>query len=203
MAANANDAGGNPGDGSPAKTPQAITFTSTPPHPGPVGGTYTPTAAGGASGNPVVFSIDASSTSGACSLSSGVVHFNAAGSCKIDADQAGNTQYAPAPTATQSITVGSPGPGITSANNATATEGASFTFHVTTAGSPAPKLKGKGKLPKGIKFHKGIGSATISGIANPKNNKTVGTYHIIITATFGKGKTKQLVTQAFTLHVIA
>ena len=41
---------------------QSITFTSTPPSPALVGGTYPVTASGGASGNPVTFSIDSSAT---------------------------------------------------------------------------------------------------------------------------------------------
>jgi len=198
---NSNDGGENPGDGS-AQSPQAITFTSTPPSPAAVGGTYTPTATGGASGNPVVFSVDPSSISGACALSAGVVHFTGAGTCRIDANQAGNSQYSAAPTVNQSVTIGPSGPSITSANHATATEGELFTFHVTTSGSPSPKIKGKGKLPKGVKFVKGTGSATITGTPDAKNNKSVGVYHITITATFGKGKTKQVVTQAFALQVV-
>ncbi len=81
------------------KGAQAITFTSTAPTNAVVGGpTYTPTATGGASGNPVVLSIDASATSVcAISITSGVVSFTAAGSCVIDANQAGNADFGPAP----------------------------------------------------------------------------------------------------------
>jgi len=67
---------------------------------------------------------------------------------------------------------------------------------VATSGSPSPKITETGKLPKGVKFHKGTGRASISG----KATKT-GTYHITIKATFGKGKTQDEVTQAFTLTV--
>jgi hypothetical protein len=80
--------------------------------------------------------------------------------------------------------------------------GSSVPFPITTSGSPAPKIKEKGKLPKGVKFHKGTGSATIKGTpTSTKHRSTVGTYHLTLTATFGKGKTKQVVTQAFTLTV--
>ena len=76
---------------------QAITFTSTPPALATVGGaTYTPTATGGASGNPVTFTIAAASAS-VCSISSGVVSFTGAGTCTVDANQTGNTNYAPPP----------------------------------------------------------------------------------------------------------
>jgi len=186
------------------KTGQTITFTTNPPSPAVVGGTYTPAATGGASGNPVVFSIDASSTAGACSLSGAVVHLTGAGTCKLDANQAGNASYNAATQVSQSFTIGTAGPGFTSANSTSATEGTSFSFRVTTSGTPTPKIKGKGKLPKGVKFHKGIGTATMSGTPTATKHKSpVGTYHLTITATFGKGKTKHVVTQAFTLTVIA
>ena len=53
----------------------------------------------------VTFTIDASSTTGTCSIASGVVSFSAAGTCIIDANQSGNSDYAPAPQLQQVITV--------------------------------------------------------------------------------------------------
>jgi predicted lipoprotein with Yx(FWY)xxD motif len=92
--------------------------------------------------------------------------------------------------------------GITSSASTTATIGSSFSFPVTTTGTPTPMIKGKGKLPKGVKFHKGTGTATISGTPTSTKHRTAaGTFHLIITATFGKGKTKQVVMQNFTLTV--
>jgi hypothetical protein len=95
------------------KAAQTITFTSTNPTAVAVGGPpaalggpgYTPTATA-TSGLPVAITLDATSTG--CTLSSGLVSFTAAGTCVIDADQAGNGTYAPAPQVQQSITV-SPG----------------------------------------------------------------------------------------------
>ncbi len=88
-----------------SKINQVITFTSIAPADAVVGGpTYTPTATGGASGNPVIFSLDDTSTG--CSLSAGIVSFTAAGTCKINADQVGNTHYNPAPQVQQSFPVG-------------------------------------------------------------------------------------------------
>ncbi|MGA3220763.1 MAG: hypothetical protein ABSE77_17075, partial [Acidimicrobiales bacterium] len=83
---------------------QTITFSSANPSPVTVGATYTPTATEGASGNAVTFSIDAASTAGACSYASPEVTFNAAGTCIVDANEAGNGTYAQAE-AQQSITV--------------------------------------------------------------------------------------------------
>jgi hypothetical protein len=63
---------------------------------------------GGASGNPVTFSVDPGSTAG-CTVDpiSGVVQLTGpAGICDIDANQAGNSSYSAAPTANQPATVG-------------------------------------------------------------------------------------------------
>lgn len=100
--------------------PQIITFTNTPPASPTVGATYTVTATGGGSGNPVLFSVDPSSTSG-CTVNSstGLVTLSApAGSCVIDANQAGSSNYASAAQVKQSVTslvpAGSPTATITS-----------------------------------------------------------------------------------------
>jgi hypothetical protein len=87
----------------PALTAQAISFTSQPSSPA-VGSTYTVTAAGGGSGNPVTFTIDPASTS-ACTVSGATVTFNQAGTCVIDANQAGNAHYQAAPQRQQDIAV--------------------------------------------------------------------------------------------------
>lgn len=88
-----------------AKAAQAITFTSTAPADAVVGaGGYQPTATGGASGNPVVFTVNAT-TSANCALSGGSVTYLKAGTCTIDADQAGDADHAAAPTVQQSFAI--------------------------------------------------------------------------------------------------
>ena len=82
------------------KTNQTISFTSNAPSPAIYGGTYTPTATA-TSGLSVAFG-----ASGACSYNSGVVTFTNVGSCIVTADQAGNTQFNPAPQKTQQFTIG-------------------------------------------------------------------------------------------------
>ena len=84
---------------------QTIAFTSTPAGPYYSGGTYAVSATGGASGNPVTFSIDAASTPGACAVSGSTVTFTGPGTCIVDADQAGNASYSAAPQVQQTITV--------------------------------------------------------------------------------------------------
>ena len=96
-----------------AAAPQTITFTSTPPAHPVFGGSYRVTATGGGSGNPVVFSVDSSSTQGACSVSDSTVSFTGVGSCVIDANQAGNSEYSAAPQVHQSLSIAPAPPGPT------------------------------------------------------------------------------------------
>ena len=89
------------------RTSQTINFTSTAPSNATVGGpTYTPTATA-TSGLAVTLTIDASASS-VCSISGGVVSFNAVGTCVINANQAGNANYKPATQAQQSFAVNLP-----------------------------------------------------------------------------------------------
>ena len=131
--------GGNsnylPGSASAALTitpaAQTITFTSNPPVPATVGGTYVPTATGGGSGNPVAFS-----ASGACSFSAPTVSFIAVGLCQVAANQAGNANYADATPVTQSFNVtAAGGPAATgtttTSNNNPSIPGQSVTFTAT------------------------------------------------------------------------
>ncbi len=88
--------------------PQTITFTAPT---SPVTYGVSPTtlvATGGASGNPVTFSLDATSTPGAGSLSgtnNNTLTVTGVGTIVIDANQAGNGAYAAAPQVQHSITV--------------------------------------------------------------------------------------------------
>jgi hypothetical protein len=85
--------------------PQSITFNSQVPTNAIAGGpNYTVAATGGASGNPVVLSIDGSASS-VCSISGSTVTFDQQGTCVIDANQAGNFDYTAAPQVQQSFSV--------------------------------------------------------------------------------------------------
>jgi hypothetical protein len=88
------------GDVTITKAAQTIQFTSTPPNPAYVGGSYLVAATGGGSGNPVVFS---SLTPGVCGVSGSTVALNAVGTCTVAADQAGNDIYLAASQVRQSF----------------------------------------------------------------------------------------------------
>ena len=91
------------------KGTQSISFTSTAPTSAVVGGpTYEVTATGGASGKPVILSI-ATASAVVCSLSGSTVSFNGAGTCTIDANQAGDADWNAAPPKQQSFEVAAHG----------------------------------------------------------------------------------------------
>jgi hypothetical protein len=81
---------------------QAINFTSTAPSNAKVNGSYTVSATGGASGNAVVFS---SADPSVCTVSGSSVSFVAAGTCTINANQAGTSDYLAATQVQQSFGV--------------------------------------------------------------------------------------------------
>ncbi|HUD40443.1 MAG TPA: putative Ig domain-containing protein [Dokdonella sp.] len=83
---------------------QTISFTSTPPSGAFVGAaTYTVTATA-SSGLPVAFSIDASAAA-VCTISGAAVSFIGAGTCVVNANQAGDANWSPAPQVQQSFGV--------------------------------------------------------------------------------------------------
>ena len=95
------------------KAAQLISFPAQPQGSAP--GSATLSAKGGGSGNPVVFSVDPSSTPldptskiGVCNVSGTngtTISYTAAGTCVIDANQAGNDKYQAAPQVQQTIKV--------------------------------------------------------------------------------------------------
>lgn len=127
--------GGSTGGGVQQST-QTITFTQPA---SPV--TYTPTlsitlsATGGGSGNPVVFSIDSSSTSKG-TVTGNTVTGITAGKLVIDANQAGNTSYYAADQVQQTVVVNPATPTVSVWPTATAiTAGAALSTSTLSGGS--------------------------------------------------------------------
>ncbi|MCE7951009.1 MAG: Ig-like domain repeat protein [Xanthomonadales bacterium PRO7] len=128
-----------------AKADQTISFASTPPNPAFVNGGYTVSATA-SSGLAVTFSAGAPAV---CTVSGSTVTFVGAGTCIVNADQAGNANYNAAPQAQQTFTVSrndqtitftSPAPatakngGATYTVSATASSGLTVTFSSATPG---------------------------------------------------------------------
>ena len=128
---------------------QTISFTSTAPSNATVGGpTYTVTATA-TSGLPVTFTIDAAAST-VCTIAGATVSFIGIGTCVINANQAGDGTFNPAPQVQQSFAVGtgsqtisftSTAPsnatvgGPTYTVTATATSGLPVTFTIDAAAS--------------------------------------------------------------------
>ncbi len=122
-----------------APTPQSITFTA--PSSGTVGGTATLSATGGGSGNPVVFSVDSSSGAGVCAVSGtngATLTYTAAGSCVIDANQAGSASYGAAPQVQRTIAVGEAAQSISFTAPSSGTVGGTATLSAKGGGSGNP-----------------------------------------------------------------
>lgn len=119
-----------------APAPQTITVTSpTPPTHPVVGGTYVMSATGGASGNPVTFVLDGSSTPSACRLVGSTVTFTGVGRCLIDASQAGSSSFSPATATALSITI--PAGHFAFVSNEAGLRSSSVTIRVTCQGATA------------------------------------------------------------------
>jgi hypothetical protein len=95
----------------------------------------------------------------------------------------------------------SPSPTITSTNTATVTAGTPFSFTITSTGVPTPLVTQlSGRLPVGLAFHSGLGTATITGTAlttdrnrtyvvavQAKNaRRSVARQHLLLTVTGGR-----------------
>lgn len=163
------------GGGSPSPSVQSITFTSTPPSGAVIGGTYVVSAVA-TSGLAVTFGAHPSST-GVCSVSGSTVSFVGSGLCTIDANQAGNANYQPAPQVQQSIAVGltsqtiaftsAPPPGATVGGStytvtATASSGLTVTFTIYSASAGVCTISGSTVSP--------VGSGTCTIDANQSGN---------------------------------
>ncbi|PYO48471.1 MAG: hypothetical protein DMD72_07210 [Gemmatimonadetes bacterium] len=176
--------------------PQAITFTSTPPNPPVVGGAYTVTATGGASGNPVIFS---SLTPGTCGISGAMVSFTAAGGCTIAANQAGNSPYLPANQVTQSLVIDTR-PVANAGSAQTGYEGSAVTFNA--AGSS--DADGDALISYNWNFGDGtsqsVSTATVQHVYNDNSSTP---YVVTLTVTDARGATSSPVTTSAAIANVA
>jgi hypothetical protein len=117
---------------------QVVLFTSIPPIPPIKGGTYSVTATGGASGNPVIF---ASATPSTCSVSGATVTFLNIGTCTITANQAGSGGFLPAGQVVQTMAVYTTQTiSFTSTPPSAALPGTSYKVSATGGGSKNPVI---------------------------------------------------------------
>ncbi len=99
--------------------------------------------------------------------------------------------------ATRTLQVGTV-PAFTSKSKAAFVVGRSRTFRVSASGTPSARITlAKGKLPAGLKFHAGNGSATISGKAKAS---AVGTRSVTLRATNLRATAQQVLRIVVTRH---
>ncbi|WP_345293493.1 autotransporter domain-containing protein [Luteimonas vadosa] len=127
------------------RAPQSITnFASNPAAPVfATGGTFSVSATPGASSSPVLFG---STTPGVCTVSGTTVTMQAAGSCMLTADQAGDANYEAAPQVQLTVQIGRSAQAITNfaANPASPTyvPGGTFAVSATPGASSSPVVFG-------------------------------------------------------------
>jgi hypothetical protein len=139
---------------------QTITFTSAPPGGATVGGPTYSVSASASSGLAVTFTIAAGSA-GVCSISGSTVSFSGAGTCTVNANQAGNGAYQAAPQAQQSFTVTNPAPSKSVQ---------SITFTSTApggavVGGPTYTVKATASSGLAVAFSLAAGSAGVCSLA--------------------------------------
>ncbi len=159
-----------------AQATQTITFTALASR--NLGSAPFTVSATASSGLAVGFS---SLTPSVCSVSGSTVTLVAAGTCTLQASQAGNANIAAAPSVQQSLTVGLAGvaPGFINATPITGTVNAAYSYQVSASGTPAPGFSvGTNPLPPGVTLNNASG--LISGTPAAK-----GTFAGTLTASNG------------------
>ncbi|MGA9527974.1 MAG: Ig-like domain repeat protein [Terriglobales bacterium] len=149
---------------------QTITFTSNAPSSAVYNSSFSVAATGGASGNPVVFT-----SSGSCSNSGATYTMTSGtGSCSVIANQAGNSQYASAPTVTQSVSATQLAQAITFTTNApsSAVYNSSFTVAASggASGNPVTFSSSGSCSNSGATYTMTSGAGSCSVIANQTGN---------------------------------
>ena len=154
---------------------------------GTVGGQATLTATGGPSGNPVTFTVDPSSTAGACAVSGtdgATVTYTGTGTCVIDANQAAGNGYAAAPQVQQSITVSPAAQApsfIADSPPLETAPGQPYGYTFAATGTPPPTYA----LAPGAPAWLTISPATGQLTGTPPAGTTTFTYTVTATSTAG------------------
>jgi hypothetical protein len=168
-----------PGTVTVGQAPQAISLTA--PATGVVGKTATLAATGGASGNPVTLTVDPASGTGVCTVTGDTLSYTAAGSCVIDANQAGTANYTPAPQVTATITVNQAPAFVLASPPLTAVAGQLYDYTFTASGIPAPSYALTGGAPSWLAINPATGEVT----GTPPSGTTTFTYTVTATSTAG------------------
>jgi uncharacterized repeat protein (TIGR01451 family) len=141
-----------------------------------VGGGYSPSAKA-SSGLPVTFTLDGTSTG--CSLSGGVVSFTGVGTCVVNANQAGDATYAPAPQEQRSSVVNDAPSFVQASPPLTASKGTPYGYTFQASGTPAPTYSLSGG-PSWLSI-----DSTTGVVSGTPPNGTTFTYSVVATSSAG------------------
>jgi len=125
----------------------------------------------------VTFSVDSTSDSGVCSLADAVVSYLAAGSCVIDANQAGNDNYMDATEVMGTITVNGAPAFVTDSPPLTAAAGQPYSYTFTASGDPAPTYALASGAPSWLSADANTGEVT----GTPPSGTTSFSYAVTAT----------------------
>jgi len=158
-----------------SKATQSVKFTSATPTKALVGGaTYTPTATA-TSKLKAAITVD-SVTSAVCSISpTGVVSFHAAGTCLLDANQAGNVDYSAANQVQQAFGVYQVPVFVLDAPPTTATVGKSYAYTFSAQGTPVATYALNTAAPTWLSINSTTGALT----GTPPSGTKSFTYSVI------------------------
>jgi hypothetical protein len=179
------------------KGDQAVSFSSTAPLLAVVGGPTYDATASATSGLTPVITVD-SSASSVCSISGSTVSFTGAGTCTLDADQAGDANFNAATRVQQSFSVVAAGYHVVTSSLPDATAGVAYSATITATGGHAPytfKVTA-GALPKGLKL---ASNGTITGI--PKDIVATDAFTVTAKDTKTNG-VQQVTTQDLSINVL-
>ena len=161
---------------------QTITITQNAPASAANGTTFD-VAATASSGLSVTITTSGSCSGGDTDGDATITMTSGTGTCSVFYDQAGNSNYTPAPQLQEDVNA-TESPAFTSANNTSFDLGFAGSFNITATGNPQTMtISVSGTLPTGITLtDNGDGTATLSG--TPAAG-TAGVYNLILTANNG------------------
>lgn len=180
---------------------QTITVTS-PPAAVRAGTIYTP-AATASSGLPVAFSIDSSSTRGACSLTGSTVRFTGTGACLVDANQAGSSAWAAAAPVQIDINVKGSSPQVLVVSSSATVAGARVPVNLSCRNGPCAgtaELVKRTVVLARAPYSMAAGTSTVVRLRlTPAGSALFGhvkghslTEELVVSVRSGKGATKKI-----------
>ena len=164
-----------------SKATQTVKFTSSAPTGALVGGTTYTAKASATSSLATTITVDPAAST-VCSITGAVVSFQKAGTCLLDANQAGNANYAAASQVQQSFVVNQVPAFTVATPPTTAKVGTSYNYTFSAKGTPTPTYA----LSTGAPIWLSINGSTGVLTGTPPSGTKTFTYSVIASNSAGK-----------------